>query len=78
MDLQRTAAAQEVALQRLQITIEYLDGTEEEIEAVGKLDLGSTPGFVMISTSRNEAIGINLQAVRKWKATASKLSVVGN
>lgn len=67
-----------VALQRLTVEIEYLDGTTEKLEATGKLDLGTNPAFIIITTSRGEGIGIAVSAIKRWSAKASKLSVVGN
>lgn len=63
------------AHKRIHVHIDYLDGTEEDMEAADMLQLG-VPGLLLVPLPRDSFIGINLAVVRRWEATPSGLAVV--
>ena len=60
---------------RIHVHIDYLDGTEEDMEAAEMLQLG-VPGLLLVPLPRDAFIGVNLATVKRWEATPSGLAVV--
>jgi|KBSMisStandDraft_5_1062788.scaffolds.fasta_scaffold1267833_3 hypothetical protein len=74
----REAPPVDVAPQRMTIEVTYTDGTMDTFEALGPVMLDPNLPFATINLSSTEQVALILHNLRKWKATRSKLSVVGN
>jgi hypothetical protein len=61
--------------QRIRVQIEYLDGTTEDLDSEGQLQLG-LPGMFLVPQPRGGHVGVNVLAVKRWEAIPSGLTVI--